>query len=372
MQQSPRTGGFEPARPGPLGRLMQERQRRIGALTLRATSTTADITSDRTGTRLSQATDLRSALRRYQAGEDIFGDERGSKLESSASRWRSSLKLGVSSFGVAARNRDNAAKSVTARAMDKRGSANFLLDALNLSDHIQLLAANEVRLMRRLNYMHPTRLDTRNGSWPPRDSPSARRSAHDSPGGGTDAASFGRRIGTRIDEMPKWRPRNSVATTIISSHQGSPAASSAATSGRGAPGPARSLSDGPANGGWQLGEPASYGPASTRRAASLRPARKPPETSRTDADRPGVRSGRLTGNDAPLFRRLPKDERLPLTINFTPSVVLKGLPDQASKQSILEALAQHSHELILLVEREVAKYKRVEFLGQGSDYRWQG
>jgi hypothetical protein len=53
----------------------------------------------------------------------------------------------------------------------------------------------------------------------------------------------------------------------------------------------------------------------------------------------------------------------PLTINFNPTVELRGLPDTASKRSILDALSMHSHELILMIEQELAKHKRVEFLG---------
>jgi hypothetical protein len=50
-----------------------------------------------------------------------------------------------------------------------------------------------------------------------------------------------------------------------------------------------------------------------------------------------------------------------LTINFSPSVVLQGMADQESKRNIVEALALHSHELVLLIEREIAKQRRVEF-----------
>jgi hypothetical protein len=52
-----------------------------------------------------------------------------------------------------------------------------------------------------------------------------------------------------------------------------------------------------------------------------------------------------------------------VTINFNPTVELKGLPDTASKHSILDALSMHSHELILMIEQELAKHKRVEFAG---------
>jgi hypothetical protein len=50
-----------------------------------------------------------------------------------------------------------------------------------------------------------------------------------------------------------------------------------------------------------------------------------------------------------------------LTINFSPSVVLQGIPDQERKRNIVDALSQHSHELVLLIEREIAKQRRVEF-----------
>ena len=50
-----------------------------------------------------------------------------------------------------------------------------------------------------------------------------------------------------------------------------------------------------------------------------------------------------------------------LTINFSPSVVLQGIPDQEGKRNIIDALSQHSHELVLLIEREIAKQRRVEF-----------
>jgi len=50
-----------------------------------------------------------------------------------------------------------------------------------------------------------------------------------------------------------------------------------------------------------------------------------------------------------------------LTVNFSPTVVLEGVPDQVGKLNIVEALGRHSHELVLLIEREIAKQRRVEF-----------
>jgi hypothetical protein len=51
----------------------------------------------------------------------------------------------------------------------------------------------------------------------------------------------------------------------------------------------------------------------------------------------------------------------PLTINFNPTVVIKSSPDQAGKQNIINALSRHSHELIQLIDQEIAKQRRVEF-----------
>ena len=50
-----------------------------------------------------------------------------------------------------------------------------------------------------------------------------------------------------------------------------------------------------------------------------------------------------------------------LTINFSPSVVLQGIPDHERKRHIVDALSQYSHELVQLIEREIAKQRRVEF-----------
>lgn len=50
-----------------------------------------------------------------------------------------------------------------------------------------------------------------------------------------------------------------------------------------------------------------------------------------------------------------------LTVNFSPTVVLRAEPDQAAKKNIVEALSRHSHELVELIEHEIAKQRRVEF-----------
>ena len=51
-----------------------------------------------------------------------------------------------------------------------------------------------------------------------------------------------------------------------------------------------------------------------------------------------------------------------LTVNFNPTVVVKGESSHAAKQNIIEALSRHSHELVQLIEHEIAKQRRVEFL----------
>lgn len=51
-----------------------------------------------------------------------------------------------------------------------------------------------------------------------------------------------------------------------------------------------------------------------------------------------------------------------LTINFNPTVEFRGTTDQ-SRESILDALNKHSHELLLVIEQEIAKQQRAAFLG---------
>jgi hypothetical protein len=59
--------------------------------------------------------------------------------------------------------------------------------------------------------------------------------------------------------------------------------------------------------------------------------------------------------------RIPERSRPALTVNFNPTVVLRAEPDQAAKKNIVEALSRHSHELVQLIEHEIAKQRRVEF-----------
>jgi hypothetical protein len=59
--------------------------------------------------------------------------------------------------------------------------------------------------------------------------------------------------------------------------------------------------------------------------------------------------------------RRPEGSRPALTVNFNPTVVLQAEPDQAAKKNIVEALSRHSHELVQLIEHEIAKQRRVEF-----------
>jgi hypothetical protein len=57
----------------------------------------------------------------------------------------------------------------------------------------------------------------------------------------------------------------------------------------------------------------------------------------------------------------PERQQSALTINFSPSIVLESAPDQERKRNIVDALSRHSHELVLLIESEIAKQRRVEF-----------
>jgi hypothetical protein len=59
--------------------------------------------------------------------------------------------------------------------------------------------------------------------------------------------------------------------------------------------------------------------------------------------------------------RIHERSRPALTVNFNPMVVLEAEPDQAAKKNIVEALSRHSHELVQLIEHEIAKQRRVEF-----------
>jgi hypothetical protein len=66
------------------------------------------------------------------------------------------------------------------------------------------------------------------------------------------------------------------------------------------------------------------------------------------------------------FRPAPPSTRIAqrrptLVVNFNPTVVLKAEPDQTAKKNIVEALSRHSHELVQLIESEIAKQRRVEF-----------
>jgi hypothetical protein len=59
--------------------------------------------------------------------------------------------------------------------------------------------------------------------------------------------------------------------------------------------------------------------------------------------------------------RIPERSPSALVVNFSPTVVLKAEPDERAKKSIVEALSRHSHELVQLIEHEMAKQRRVEF-----------
>ena len=59
--------------------------------------------------------------------------------------------------------------------------------------------------------------------------------------------------------------------------------------------------------------------------------------------------------------RIHERSRTALTVNFNPTVVLEAEPDQVAKKNIVEALSRHSHELVQLIEHEIAKQRRVEF-----------
>ncbi|MGH8338341.1 MAG: hypothetical protein ACRETL_16300, partial [Gammaproteobacteria bacterium] len=65
--------------------------------------------------------------------------------------------------------------------------------------------------------------------------------------------------------------------------------------------------------------------------------------------------------DAQRARQKAERSRTALTVNFSPTVVLQAQPDQAAKKNIVEALSRHSHELVQLIEHEIAKQRRVEF-----------
>ena len=75
----------------------------------------------------------------------------------------------------------------------------------------------------------------------------------------------------------------------------------------------------------------------------------------------GLRLGNNGDGNAP--RRRQTSSQPSLTINFHPSVEIKSLPNRVGRQSIVDALAKHSHELMIVIERELAKHRRVEFLG---------
>jgi hypothetical protein len=355
MRRSPGDNLLEPNRLGRLNRLMRHRQKRSAMILLEAHSAGAGIMGGRTRMSLAQQSSLRRALERHHAAENAAAREssfRPARLVSYGDGTKPLSHAG--SFGAAVHGHGDTAKSSVRRMPRPSGMpANSTLDATRLSERLDAPGESGRRLMGRLKSPRLTGARTRK----------AKLVGDDALDTGKEAARSERQTGMNQRQAPRHHPDNPRAPKTAAIGSVPAMTLYGAESGDARKQPVRSLDESPRGAGHRLKESASSRPIARIGDGYSGAAEKHPEGARAGAGRNKAFSGLASTGDARRRRHSTTAKQPALTINFEPSLVFRETPDQATKQSILDALSRHSHELILIIEQEMAKSRRVEFLG---------